>query len=92
MLWCAPSAGSVEGVQGRGQAALGRLGGAISPTGTTWEGEEEEGIAGQRRRVGEELAGSQQHCWIQERAREGPSDTEKAPVFLMNLHNRSVAE
>lgn len=24
--------------------------------------------------------------------REGPTDTAKAPVFLMNLHNRNVAE
>lgn len=39
---CAPAAGRVEGVQGRGLAALGRLGGATRPAGTAWEGEEEE--------------------------------------------------
>lgn len=29
---------------------------------------------------------------FKEGVREGPSDTEKAPVFLMNLHNGNVAE
>lgn len=75
-------------LQGREQAALGRLDGAISPVGTSWEAREEEDSSRTREAV----------YWSCQRVSNPAGEiqreivtTQKASVFLMHLHSRDVA-
>ena len=66
--------------------------GLLAQLGPLWKKRRRKGQEGKGGRVDWGWQGVSSPAGFKEGVGEGPRDTEKTPVFLMNLHNRNVAE